>query len=288
MQASLLVESSDRVGRFTFEHALINHTLYQGLGGTRRARMHLQVAEALEELYGSDAEEHLAELALHWRLATVSVDKHKAAGYSLRAGQRALDSLAPSEAAKLFADALELLGPGATIARCEALIGLGDAQRQTGDAGVPGDAAARRLGSRRTLRTPTSPPGRRLRTTAASRAGSGWSMWSGSRRSSGRSSSIDPPQPARHARLLALLAQELTFEPEHARRRALAEEAIALARQAGDPRTLAAVLADSYYACWAPDTLAERAGHVLELKALVAQVRDLQRRVPRRAPGDDS
>ena len=132
--ASLLAESTDRVGRFSFAHALINHTLYEGLGATRRARMHLRVAEALEDLYGTDSDEQLAELALHWRLATVSVDKQKAAGYSLRAGQRALDSLAPSEAAKLFGDALELLGDRATAERCEALIGLGEAQRQTGDA----------------------------------------------------------------------------------------------------------------------------------------------------------
>ena len=52
--------------------------------------MHQRVAQALEELYGEDPGEHLAELALHWRLAAVSVDKAKAADYALRAGQRAL------------------------------------------------------------------------------------------------------------------------------------------------------------------------------------------------------
>lgn len=96
--ASLLAESTEKVGRFSFAHALISHTLYDGLGATRRARMHLQVAEALEDLYGTDSEEQFAELALHWRLATVSVDKAKAARYSLRAGQRALDNLAPEHA----------------------------------------------------------------------------------------------------------------------------------------------------------------------------------------------
>jgi class 3 adenylate cyclase len=274
VQASLLVESSDRVGRFSFAHALINHTLYNGLGGTRRARMHLQVAETLEALYGSDAEERLAELALHWRLATVSVDKHKAAGYSLRAGQRALDSLAPSEAAKLFADALELLGPGTTIERCEALIGLGDAQRLTGDAvhretllqasRIASDLADADLAARAAL---------------ANNRGfaSGFGVVDVERVAAiARALELDhPPQPARHARLLALQALELTFEPEHARRRALAGQAIALAREAEDPRTLAAVLEDAYYACWAPDTLAERAGYVLELHALLAEVQDL-------------
>ena len=52
--ASVLAESSEQVGRFRFVHALINQTLYEGLGATRRARMHQRVAEALEELYGAD------------------------------------------------------------------------------------------------------------------------------------------------------------------------------------------------------------------------------------------
>ena len=51
--ASLLAESSERVGQFRFAHALINQTLYEGLGATRRARMHQRVAQALEQLYGA-------------------------------------------------------------------------------------------------------------------------------------------------------------------------------------------------------------------------------------------
>ncbi len=131
MAASLLDESTERVGRFRFVHALINQTLYEGLGATRRSSMHHRVALALEELYGHDPGEHVAELALHWRLA--AVDRSKAAHYVARAGRRALDSLAPAEAATLFADALELLGPVEDAERCRALIGLGEAQQLTGD-----------------------------------------------------------------------------------------------------------------------------------------------------------
>ena len=96
----------------TFEHALINHTLYQGLGETRRARLHHRVAEALEELYGGDpgAASGRAGAAL---AAGDSLGRQaKSRGTTLRAGRRALDSLAPSEAVKLFGDALELLGVG--------------------------------------------------------------------------------------------------------------------------------------------------------------------------------
>jgi len=63
--ASLLDESTERVGRFRFVHALINQTLYEGLGATRRSSMHHRVALAVEELYGQDPGEHVAELALH-------------------------------------------------------------------------------------------------------------------------------------------------------------------------------------------------------------------------------
>ena len=275
VQASLLRESTEVVGRFAFEHALINHTLYQGLGGTRRGRLHHRVAEAIERLHGVDSEQYLGELALHWRLATVSIGREKAAGYSLRAGRRALDSLAPSEAAKLFGDALDMLGPDASAARSEALIGLGEAQRQTGEpryretfleaAGIAAELGDADLAARATL---------------ANTRGF-VSSYGGVDR--GRVAAIeraleldDPPQPARHARLLALLAKELAFEPERARRHGLVDEALAFARQESDPRTLAAALESSCYATWAPDTLAMRSEHVRELSALVAQVGDLQ------------
>lgn len=67
-------------------------------------------------------------------MAAVSVDRTKAADYALRAGQRTLQSLAPAEAVKLFADAVELIGDVESTERCEALIGLGEAQLQSGEA----------------------------------------------------------------------------------------------------------------------------------------------------------
>ena len=189
VQASLLRESTEVVGRFDFEHALINHTLYQGLGGTRRARLHHRVAEAIEQLYGVDSDEHLGELALHWRLATVSVDRRKAAGYSLRAGRRALDSLAPSEAAKLFGDALDMLGPVASAARVRGADRARRGAAADGCAGLPRDApggGGNRSGAEG--RRPRRPRGAceqpRFREQLRRRRSR-----SGSRRSSGRSSS---------------------------------------------------------------------------------------------------
>ena len=275
VQASLLVESPDRVGRFTFAHALINHTLYNGLGGTRRARMHLQVAEALEALYGGDAEERLAELALHWRLATVSVDKRKAAHYSLRAGRRALDSLAPAEAVKLFSDAVELIGDVDGTERCEALIGLGEAQLQTGDG-----AYRETLLDAARIASTMADAELAARAALANNRGNGVSSAFGeidTERVAAIERALeldDPPNRARRARLLAIKALELEWDPDVGVRRSLAEEAISLARAASDRRTLAEVLRNIVEAVRAPDTLAWRLGLGEELVDCAAEVGD--------------
>ena len=49
---ALVREPDDASGRYNFAHALIQHTLSEDLGPNRRARVHRQVAEALEDLCG--------------------------------------------------------------------------------------------------------------------------------------------------------------------------------------------------------------------------------------------
>jgi hypothetical protein len=272
--ASLLEESTEHVGRFRFVHALINQTLYEGLGATRRARMHQRVAQALEELYGADPGERLGELALHWRLATAAVDRPKAADYAARAGQQALDSLAPAEAARLFGDAVELLGTRDTVERCQVLIGLGEAQRLTGDAGY-----------RETLleasRIASTVNDAELAAKAALANSSGIASVIGESdteklASIERALELDDGSDlGRRARLCALHATELLYdsaELEH--RRALADEAIALARRAGEPGALAHVLHNAFSAIWSADTLARRVAITDELSSAASQAQD--------------
>ncbi len=252
--ASLLVESTERVGSFAFSHNLINQTLYEGLGATRRARMHHQIALALERRGSGASHARLGELAFHWRLAMSPIDAHKAAEYARRAGEEALNSLAPAEAARLFADALELSGDADTVGCCRALVGLGEAQRQSGDpayrhtlleasrmASALGDAelaaSAALANSRGSYSLIGEVDAERLR--AIERA----------------IELDDPPVPARRARLLALEAQELEWSPKVERRHALADEAVRLARAAGDARALSGVLINAFFAYWSPETL---------------------------------
>ena len=269
--ATLLRESTDQVGRFTFEHALINHTLYQGLGPTRRARLHHRVAQALEDVYGTEADDQLSDLAMHWRLATVSVESSKAAAYSIRAGRRALDGLAPSDARKLFGDALELLGQGDTVDRCEALIGLGEAQRVTGDVGYrqtlleasriaselgDGERAARAaLANNRGLPSNVGQVDQ-ARVAAIERA-----------------LELDDDR-ERRATLLSLQGLELVYERGHRDCRELVEQGLVLARSTGSPRTIARVLNDYIYVYRAPDGLEIRRAHLDEMRASAEAVGD--------------
>ena len=106
--AAVLTEA-DVAGRYTFAHALIEHTLYDDLSAGRRGRAHRAVAEALEEICGDDPAERIGELAYHWAHATQPPDAGKAIVYAERAGDRALAQLAPDEALRWYRDALDLL-----------------------------------------------------------------------------------------------------------------------------------------------------------------------------------
>jgi class 3 adenylate cyclase/tetratricopeptide (TPR) repeat protein len=134
--AVALVREVADTGRYSFAHALIQHTLYEDLGHNRRARAHRQVAEALEVLCGGRPGTRVGELARHWIAATQPIDLVKAIEYSRQAGDAALVALAPAEALRYFAQALDLY-PQATdpdpILGIDLAIGLGTAQRQTGD-----------------------------------------------------------------------------------------------------------------------------------------------------------
>ena len=67
------------------------------------------------------------------------------------------------------------------------------------------------------------------------------------------------------ARLLALQALELQYHPDFRRRWALADEALALARETGDATTLAQVLWMAWGAYWSAQTLELRSALATEL-----------------------
>jgi tetratricopeptide (TPR) repeat protein len=106
LAARVIEELPRAVGRYQFTHALIQETLLEELTLTRRVRLHARIAEALEELYGDQAEAHAAELAHHFAEAQTMLGPEKLVKYSLVAGEKALAAYAWEEALGHFQRAL--------------------------------------------------------------------------------------------------------------------------------------------------------------------------------------
>ena len=80
--AALVREVPDVPGRYSFSHALTQHTLYQGLSAVRRSQAHRRVAEAIEATVGQTPGGRASELAHHWLCASQPAQREQ--GHSLR------------------------------------------------------------------------------------------------------------------------------------------------------------------------------------------------------------
>jgi class 3 adenylate cyclase len=259
VSASVLSETDDP-NRYTFAHALIEHTLYDGLSTARRARAHRAIAETLEEICGTDPGDRVGEIAYHWAHAIQPQDSNKAIEYAQRAGDHAMARLAPDEAVRWYRDALELLDrmDDDVRRRLLLLVGLGDAQRLTGD---PAHRETLLEAGHRAIVLGDHP----LLVRAALANNRGWASRLGEEdhdRTALLRSALDvvpSDDSAERAGLLALLATELTFAQGHdAERIALADEAVAMARRLGDPSTFVDVVYRCDQPLFVPDRLNQR------------------------------
>ena len=254
--AALVRELEAPPGRYSFAHSLIQRTLYEDLGPTRRARRHRRVAEALEELCGGRPGNRVGELARHWFNATQAQDLDKALEYSRQAADAALASLAPGDALRYYTQALDLLtqvhDPDPVV-EIDVKIGLGAAQRQSGN------PAYRDTLLQAAHRAVNLSDNERLAAAALANDRGFFSAVG--------LVDVDKVEvletalarlPADHhdrAPLLASLCRELTFGSPLERRRSLADEAIAIANESGDPATLVRVLNQVSYPLLVPPFL---------------------------------
>ena len=255
--AALVNELADSPGRYSFSHALIQHTLYEDMGATRRTRAHRAVGEAIERLHTEGVDDVIGDLARHFLLATRPTDVHKAIVYSRLAGQAALAALAPDEAVRYFSQALELGSHVATLeptVGIDLLIDLGTAQRQTGTPGfretlLEAARRARELGDADRL------------VIAALANSRGWFSSLGQvdlERVEVLEAALDalPETDTQdRARLLATLCGEIQYGSPLERRLALADEAKAIARRLDDAATFVDVVNSSAIAVMTPSTL---------------------------------
>jgi class 3 adenylate cyclase/tetratricopeptide (TPR) repeat protein len=277
--AGLVVDVPGPGTRNRFSHALVRDTLYAELTAGRRVALHRKVAEAVESLYATRLDNHVAALAHHWaRASGPDTDPGKAVRYATGAGDRALAQLAHDEAVTHYTQALELLDLAGTEAdderRVALLISLGEAQRRAG-----------RPGYRETLLEAAHQAARRRDADALARAALA------NNRDAFFSSmgTVDEERVAvieaaldavgagdssTRARLLALLSSELFFAGDLERRLRLSDEALAVARRLDDPATLALVCTARSAAILSPRTIRERLVTTEELLAVTERLDD--------------
>jgi tetratricopeptide (TPR) repeat protein len=94
-----------RLALYRFQHHLFQAYLYQGLDEAQRAYLHEDVGNALEALYGEQADEVAPQLARHFEEAGLT---DKAAHYYGRAGELAAEAFANEEALAHLSRALKL------------------------------------------------------------------------------------------------------------------------------------------------------------------------------------
>lgn len=278
--AAGVVAEAEVAGRFTFAHALIGHTLYAEQSAARRSLAHRAIGAALEDLCGDHPEERAGELAYHWGTTADPAAGDRPVRFAELAGDRALARQAPDEAARWYRQALDRIGDPGTVAagdeprwRARLLVGLGEAQRQLGDAG-----------HRETLLTAADLADAvddvDLLARAAIANNRGWSSGTGIidedrirvlRRAADRLGPVDTPE---RARLLATLCAELLFGTGFDERLALAEEAIAVARRAGDDKAVVDTLIRIQESVVVPETLARRVAWIDEACALADRLDD--------------
>ena len=278
VRARVIEEVDAAAGRYSFSHALIRDTLYGSVTATRRVLMHRRAGAAIEEVHCGDLEPYLAELAHHFADAGASDDLDKAIEYGMRAGEHATEQLAYERAATHFRQAAELIDAvdpeRLQRQRCDLVIAQGEAERQAGDAAY----RTTLLGGAR-LAQQLNDPERLARAALANNRGI-FSSGQGidRERVSMLQSALDTYDPAdspTRAALLALLALELITDHDATVRDRLHDEAIAMARRVGDPRTLAIVLTQRCATQWTPSqTLAERQANLREAAELADRLDD--------------
>lgn len=269
VDAGLLIESTEVLGRYAFAHELVRQVLVEQHGATRRARIHLRIADALEVIEADGGVIDTSDIpsaVAHHRLAALPLgDVEVAAAASVHAARQAIERLAFADArmtAEAALAALDRAGAvGSPASRAELLLELGRAHRAAGDltaagaafaeavelgrvagrADLEADAALGAIGPRPTgTRLDYEPPDPDLLVMAE------------------RALDSLGDDPTRRAALLAARVWLLPRTSPIEERLAAVDEALALAEASGEPALEARALLARHAVLLVPDRLDER------------------------------
>ncbi len=270
----VVIEVPGGAGRYRFSHALMQRYLYRELGASRRAALHGRVAVALQRR--ARAGRSPAAVVARHLIAAGDRELTEAVTYSARAGDEALEKLAPDEARRWYEVSLELL---ARIRAAEdareggLLVKRGEAERQAGDRRfretlLEAAAIARRIGDDAGLIRAA------LANTRGMQSETGVVDKERIATLDAALEVVGPGDGAARARLLAMQAAELSYSGEWERRLALSDEALATARRLDEPAALIAVLNLRFVTLLAPETLPERSANTADAVAVAERLDD--------------
>lgn len=274
-QARLVVARPGGVGRYAFAHALVRSTLYDAIPTASRLRLHRRVGLALE----GRASPQLTELARHFVEAAPLGEGERAVAYAREAGDRAQAGLAFEEAASHYERALgvlEVVDGDQRALRCELQIEFGDSLHRAGQR-VYRDVLGAAADEARKLNDP-----RLLARVALARSFLGYVRPIGVVHEEVVAlieealGAIGERDPGLRARLLAVLAAELTWTSDPTRRVALGREAVEVARTSGHPSTLMRVLTRFGFAVREPGDINESLFGARELVELAEAAGDVE------------
>ncbi len=246
----------DRAGpvRYRFRHALVREVLEHGLSGAQRGMLHAAAAEALEQRASQPA--LVARLAYHWSRAAGPEAHARAVAWSLQAARDAVAGFGFEAATAHYARALAGLPAGAI----EVSVEYGEALQLCSDV-----AAARELLLGAAHEAAAAGRASDLARAALALGGglAGFEVPLHDEEQADLLRKADTALPSDEAALRAAVRGRLSLAlagsvPE-AKRVALAQNAVRLARAGGDRQIEAAVLAAYCDAIAGPDYVRERA-----------------------------
>jgi DNA-binding SARP family transcriptional activator len=275
---ALVREPADRPGWYSFSHALIQRTLYEGAGASRRTLYHRKVFDVLRQWSqdgpGSRPSAVAAsELARHLVACARPDESRNVVGYARLAAEEALAALNPDEGVRWYSTALDAMGDDAAdVTRAQVLSRLGDARRQTGDLTyretlLEAARLALEFDDVDTLVFAALANSRQIQSTTGNIDQERVDVIEAA---IDRVGTEDTPE---RAMLLAHLAVDRSYDGEPERRRPLVEEALAIARRVGDPATLFDVLLRRI-GIWMPADVDQRLAESAEALAIAEALDD--------------
>jgi DNA-binding CsgD family transcriptional regulator/tetratricopeptide (TPR) repeat protein len=263
---------------YLFKHALTQEAAYRSLLTAQQRELHHRVAVTLEVLFPDRLEEHYGSLAHHFLAAEQDEEVAKAIAYAVRAGERNMALPAYAEAVRYYNMALEALArqmPVDEAQRCTLLLRLGEAQRKAGESLQALDTLQRAADTARSLGAAEYFAHAALefeQTTWLVKLAAAPAV----RFLEGALPALGEEAHVLRAKVLGSLARALLFTGALEQAALYAQQAVEVARQAGDPGVLAFNLQVLLSFPWRPEETETRLTYAAEMLQLAQEANETE------------